>query len=297
MDQIDNSHSELPPDDGKLLQGSQSEVFESSLVLASQGIPHYIEYQGELYALVVEADWFERASLCLHVYKGENQALSYIQIKEDISLRVSSLLFMLIPTLSYFWVGISRDGNWIKLRGTANAGAILEGQWWRCITALTLHADVEHFLSNLVSGYLLANLLNHRVPIGSICFSSTVSAALANGMVAYASALPHHSLGFSTAVFSLLGHLAVSFQIPQSERENGWLRSKAPLLAGLFLAVLLGTGENVDVKAHFFGFGMGIVFGLLFRSIQGYLKSFAVQVVLVIISYLIYVSAWMMAIR
>ena len=38
--------------------------------------------------------------------------------------------------------------------GAAQAGLNCDGQWWRTITALSLHADVLHLMSNLASGVI-----------------------------------------------------------------------------------------------------------------------------------------------
>ena len=45
---------------------------------------------------------------------------------------------------------------------------ILAGEWWRSLAATSLHADNEHFLGNLVSGFFILNLLNHRLGMGTI---------------------------------------------------------------------------------------------------------------------------------
>ena len=38
--------------------------------------------------------------------------------------------------------------------GEAQAGLILDGEWERVVTALSLHADLGHLLSNLIAGSL-----------------------------------------------------------------------------------------------------------------------------------------------
>ena len=41
--------------------------------------------------------------------------------------------------------------DWIAL-GNAHSARILDGEWWRLVTALTLHADWLHLFSNLTLG-------------------------------------------------------------------------------------------------------------------------------------------------
>jgi rhomboid protease GluP len=43
--------------------------------------------------------------------------------------------------------------------GAAQAGLIADGEWWRAVTALGLHADLSHLASNLAFGSLLGLLL------------------------------------------------------------------------------------------------------------------------------------------
>ena len=44
---------------------------------------------------------------------------------------------------------------WLE-RGAAVSRAILQGEWWRTVTALTLHADGSHIAANLATGLLFA---------------------------------------------------------------------------------------------------------------------------------------------
>lgn len=51
--------------------------------------------------------------------------------------------------------------------GLADAGLIRTGQWWRCVTALFLHADVGHLMSNVVAlGVLKTPLVGRRLGAG-----------------------------------------------------------------------------------------------------------------------------------
>lgn len=50
--------------------------------------------------------------------------------------------------------------------GTAQAGLITDGEWWRTVTALGLHADVGHLASNLFFGSVLGLLLAQALGSG-----------------------------------------------------------------------------------------------------------------------------------
>ncbi|MGI9335532.1 MAG: hypothetical protein ACR2RL_20485, partial [Gammaproteobacteria bacterium] len=50
----------------------------------------------------------------------------------------------------------------LKSAGMAHAGLIRAGDWWRAMTALTLHADLQHLASNLAFGGLFGLLCGRR---------------------------------------------------------------------------------------------------------------------------------------
>ena len=77
--------------------------------------------------------------------------------------------------------------------------------YWRCITALTLHADAQHFFGNLLFGGLLLGLAARRMGLGLALLLAVLAGTLGNAANALYRPPSHVSLGFSTAVFSLAG--------------------------------------------------------------------------------------------
>jgi membrane associated rhomboid family serine protease len=146
-------------------------------------------------------------------------------------------------------------------RGNAAAGAICAGEWWRTVTALTLHADLQHLLGNLLIGGVFIALLCRLLGSGlgwALLLASGVSGNLLNAWIQNPL---HRSVGASTAVFGAVGLLA-AINLRQSLRplRRRWY---LPLAAALALLSLLGTdGENTDLGGHLFGFAAGILFGL-----------------------------------
>src|SRR5207245_504611 len=66
----------------------------------------------------------------------------------------------------HVWTGPeSSTSPWFS-RGSADAAAIVRGEWWRTVTALTLHADAGHAVGNAVLGGLLLALLAHALGPG-----------------------------------------------------------------------------------------------------------------------------------
>ena len=212
-------------------------------------------------------------------------------------LYLSPLLHLLIPVLVFFWAGFTPWGDWLTQRGGADARRILDGEWWRCITATTLHVDHEHFLSNMLSGFFILNLLRRRCGAGTSMLLLTIVAGITNFAVAWSSNQNHFSIGFSSVVFAALGMLAGIETLNLPRHPQGKSRNFSPLIAAFFLAVLVGIGEKVDIKAHFFGLGLGAVFSPLAIRFEKKLGSPPWQVAGVVLVYVLYAIAWMLAQR
>jgi membrane associated rhomboid family serine protease len=244
-------------------------ILEESLVLSSQRIRHWIEYdhgsgregERERYLLTLNAEDAPRALEALRLYEQENRGF-----RPDagpvgaFDLHLSPLLHLAIPASVFFWAASVPWEPWITGRGGANAGKILNGEFWRTVTATTLHADTEHFLGNMLSGFFILNLLRRRCGPGTSMPLLTLAAAVTNYVVAATSIPERFSIGFSTVVFAALGLLAgleTLFLPSDPERRKAGLRGISPLLAAFFLAVMTGLGENADIKAHFIGFAAG----------------------------------------
>jgi membrane associated rhomboid family serine protease len=150
--------------------------------------------------------------------------------------------------------------DWIG-RGNAAAGAIRSGEWWRAVTALTLHADGLHLLGNLLIGGAFIALLCRTLGSGLGWTLLLASGTLGNLLNAVTQDGLHRSVGASTAVFGAVGLLAALNLF----RAGGGLRKRwhLSLVAALALLALLGSeGENTDLGAPLFGFAAGLVLGL-----------------------------------
>jgi membrane associated rhomboid family serine protease len=123
------------------------------------------------------------------------------------------------------------------------------------VTALTLHADAAHLVSNLVTGALVATAVCWAVGPGVGAWALLVAGAAGNWATALLHATGHRAVGASTSIFGGVGVL-VGLAIVRRER-----RAWVPLAAGLALLGFLGTGERADLLAHLFGFAAGVVAG------------------------------------
>lgn len=152
--------------------------------------------------------------------------------------------------------------------GVMAAKAVTEGEWWRTITALTLHADIGHIMGNSLFGILFGGLLARQLGSGVGWLLIVVAAGLANTINAFSQGDSFRSLGASTATFAALGLLAAVVWRRGYFKNNDWRRSFAPMFAAIALVAFTGIGDaNTDVAAHLFGFGCGLVLGFASASL------------------------------
>jgi membrane associated rhomboid family serine protease len=155
------------------------------------------------------------------------------------------------------------DKGW-NSAGVLDKGFLERGEWWQVVTALTLHADMLHLLSNLAFGALFGYPAARLFGPGVAWLLILVGGALAYGIDALLHPPEHYLLGASTAVFTALGLIAAYGWRRHLRDWTPWLRNASPLLAGFALLAFTGTGgENTDILAHFIGFAVGAAIGAL----------------------------------
>jgi len=180
-----------------------------------------------------------------------------------------SLLVVAVFLSLTVWLdqGLGRRMSW-HLAGRADAGLILSGEWWRCVTALYLHADAGHLLSNAGALAVLASLLARRIGSGLTWGLFVLTGSLGNLVNAWAQAPDHLSVGASTGVFGLIGVLAGG--AGRAERGSRWQILLLALGFGFSLLAMLGAGEErVDLGAHLFGLCCGLPLGFLVGGWHG----------------------------
>jgi membrane associated rhomboid family serine protease len=151
--------------------------------------------------------------------------------------------------------------DWIRL-GNVHGAKILAGEWWRLVTALTLHSGPLHLAGNVVAGGIFIVRLCWILGSGPAWLLVLASGILGNLLNILVQSPDHRSIGASTAVFGAVGLLATINMLRY--RQSLWRRWPLPIAAAFGLLALLGTGgENTDIGAHLFGFLSGIGLGLL----------------------------------
>jgi membrane associated rhomboid family serine protease len=241
------------------------ELKEAAFVLRAVGIEHALLTTLDGAQLVVRAGDALRASAELAAYEHENEGEPSVETEAPERANPLSGGALYVLALVGFFVAQREalgDLNWTAA-GRTQADLVLDGDWWRCVTALCLHADVPHLAGNIFFGLVFGVFVCQLIGNGVGWLLIVLGGTLGNGLNALIQGSGHRSLGASTAVFAALGMLvACSFQQAHTQRRSRILRW-APLAAGLALFGLLGVeGENTDVFAHVTGILCGGLLGL-----------------------------------
>lgn len=137
-------------------------------------------------------------------------------------------------------------------------------EWSRLVTALTLHGDVAHLLSNLAFGVFFGYFAGQMLGAGVAWLSILVGGVLGNLLDSLLMSPGGSSIGASTAVFATLGLVAAHSWRTRADSRMRWAHRWAPLIAGVALLAFTGAGgENTDVIAHVTGFLSGAALGVL----------------------------------
>ncbi len=245
-----------------VFRGSKLLCREYSLVLEARGIEHEVGESEDCWVLRVALPLVHGAHEEISRYSAERSAPRSIpnQVEPFSGAAIGVVGYVLILLLTAYCAGIGLFGaDWLSL-GALDAGAGRE--WWRALTALTLHVDQEHLLGNLLFGVLAGMAAGRLLGPGVAWASILGAAALANYAEILIAPVTHRAVGASTAVFAALGLLAgLAWRQRLTLRERRWYRW-APLIAGVCLLTLLGAGSaHVDVLGHALGFLFGIGVG------------------------------------
>ena len=269
------------------------------MVLRAMQIEHRVTEQPDGCHLLVPSGQAALAAEQLLLYARENPPAQWepwpeIAARKGLpgAIAFVAALFVAYAIQSSFALGI----DWTDT-GQLIARRVGAGEWWRAITALTLHGDAAHVAGNMVFGaffgYLSGQYLGSGVALLAIVWSAGA------GNIANALVQPgyHRSIGASTAVFAALG-LVAAFVWGLSRRfALGWARRWAPVVGAVALLAYTGTGdEQTDIVAHLAGFLAGAAAGLaLFRLTRGRTSGPSLQAVAGAIAGLTVVAAWAVA--
>ena len=183
-----------------------------------------------------------------------------------------------------------------RAAGRMDAALVRDGEWWRVITALTLHGDLAHILGNSLFGAVFGLMAGRYLGSGLCWLLVLLAGAAGNGVNAWLRPDGFASLGASTATFACVGMTAAFVWRRGYFRGRGWRRGFAPIAAGLALLAFTGMGgANTDVLAHVAGFACGLGVGAAIAPFDIRRLGYSGQVLAGAVAAVLIVAAWGMA--
>lgn len=244
---------------------TEKQALDWSLVLVSQGIDTSIGCDPEVnsWQLIVPLNDHAQALRALTQYRSENQFRPWRQ-----ELPWTGLLFdgrsavCMLPFVLLYTIEATGHGE-LRTAGLMDNQAVRAGEWWRLITAVTLHGDLAHLAANVTTGLLLLGLAMGASGPGVGLLASFLGGVGGNLAGFWLHGESHRSLGASGMVMGALGLLAAQWLGLLRRGMSPRQLAARGVLSGCFLLVLLGFSpqKNVDVLAHVAGFITGLLLG------------------------------------
>ncbi|PHR26119.1 MAG: hypothetical protein COA36_12905 [Desulfotalea sp.] len=271
-----------------------------SLILSAAGISHRTQFVSpQLIEIFVTITDLQNAADQLEHYEEENRNWPQQHSYDNYAPVFRAMAPIVIAALIYMY---SLSGEWSTGSIWFSAGAgdstaiLLSHEYYRLVTALTLHANAAHLLGNCFLGGILLHFLLLSTGNGIGLFAVLTTATLANFINVILHGPGHLFVGFSTAVFAVIGMLCTIRFSEKTRPSHASLLM--PLMAGFALLAFLGSsGEHTDLGGHLFGLVCGFFSGniIKLKNFDKWRQSFPLQITLVFVSVIIISFCWLAA--
>jgi membrane associated rhomboid family serine protease len=246
---------------------SRAEVDEWALVLTAEGLSPRIDRSGGAFVISVAVADCARAITVLSEYELEHlpdPTPPGIADQPGSTWSLTAALGINAGLLCFFVVTGPRSGGtrWF-VEGSSDAALVMAGELWRCVTALTLHADMPHVVGNALFGALFMSAVFRVLGPGLGGTMVLASGLLGNLATALLYSSAHSSVGASSAIFGAVGLLGGLGVMRRRSRGSRGIRAWAPVGAGLALLAMIGTGPRTDLAAHLLGLAAGWLLGAI----------------------------------
>ncbi|MCX7821774.1 MAG: rhomboid family intramembrane serine protease [Brevinematales bacterium] len=283
-----------------ILKFKRKERFQEILLLFSaMGINfEVITKNGIKYIIVPEEDKKKALNQIL-LYRKENKRIKEKSIEEPFNyIAYYSIVFVFF--MFYFFQMFERvfytDLNLLML-GSLDVEKVRSGEFYRTVTAITLHSDFIHILSNALFGGFIFYFLFKKVGVGVGWFIVLLSGIAGNILSSFIEPAGFVSIGSSTICFGGLGILT-SQRIFNKDYFN-FNNAFIPFLAALAILGLFGTSYGSDIFGHLFGFLAGMILGflLVFMEKFYFVKSKIFNIISGLLSIILVLLSWVIAIK
>jgi membrane associated rhomboid family serine protease len=238
------------------------------LVLSASHIPYKIKSAGRNFYIDVDSRHRSAACRAIARYLEENRSF---HATEPVPLsppahKTWSAVYVALFLIALHWaIGPGDARQMFAQSFGADASQILEGYLFRCVTALLLHTDALHLLSNIFGIVIFGTAVASHCGWGVGWLMILLAGATGNWITAAWYRQAHLSIGASTAVFAAVGLSSAFMSRIYSIRYKRSWRSWTPVAGGLALLAWMGAAPHTDLAAHLFGFVSGLLFGFVYN--------------------------------
>ncbi len=173
--------------------------------------------------------------------------------------RLSPAAFALVLiNVIVFFVSLKLGDGFVS-KGMMTYDSFAGGEKYRLVTAMFLHADINHILSNMMILYFAGELVESRVGPALFLCIYMISGILGNVTSYYyemISGARYSSLGASGAVYGILGAL---FLLAVVKTKGLSINPKRILAVTVFLIYGSFSVPNIDFMAHIGGLISGFI--------------------------------------
>ncbi len=153
------------------------------------------------------------------------------------------------------------SGDLLYNEGAFSLQYLLQGQqWWRFITSMFLHADMDHLIGNMLMLYLAGELVEKYIgkwKYAFLYFFSGITGSLLYAAYEYLTDSYVDSIGASGAVFGIVGALLVI--VVRHKGRYGDITIGRMLFMILYMGYMGIRASNVNNAAHIGGLLGGIL--------------------------------------
>lgn len=275
---------------------SAEKVHTYGLVLTASGIPHRTQCKdGIIWSIAVASMHRQAAIEAIALFLKENPQRDSVKSYTQIHSRktYSAIYIVTILILIHREIIPGYEHQVFVENFGADAGQIVGGHIHRCVTALLLHANWPHLLSNMAGLALFGTAVSSICGWGMGWLMILMSGTGGNWLTAVWYQKNHLAIGSSTAVFGAVGLCAtLNFWSLLKQRRRPW-RVWLPLAGGLALVGFLGTAPHSDLMAHLMGFGVGLAIGGLYGWLHHRMLKWPFQLAAAILAAGMVAASWL----
>jgi rhomboid protease GluP len=271
---------------------------EVALVLEAVGLRPVVHDLGGSWVVIVKPHEVEQARRELGAWLAENRVRAEAPARRPTAdgRRGVAAYVLAVVAVALAVANFAFDRDWLAA-GRIDGSAMLAGEWWRALTALTLHADLAHLAGNIFFGAVFGGFAGRYLGSG-IAWLLILCAGVAGNIINVAIlGEDHRAIGASTAVFAALGLLGSLGWAGRRHSVQGWIYRWGPVIGAVALLAYTGAGgERTDIGAHIWGFVAGLGAGVLAARLPAeVLKRPVVQRVAGLTAAGALVTAWLLA--